>query len=48
MAFLTELAQTIDPAKNIHLILDNGSSHTSKQTRTWLKDCDAPGAALAG
>jgi hypothetical protein len=31
--FLTELAQTIDPTKKIHLILDNGSSHTSKQTR---------------
>ncbi|MEO7193488.1 MAG: IS630 family transposase [Pseudonocardiaceae bacterium] len=36
--FLTELAQTVDPTKNIHLILDNGSSHTSKQTRTWLHE----------
>jgi hypothetical protein len=27
--FLTELAQTLDPTKKIHLILDNGSSHTS-------------------
>jgi len=34
--FLTELAQTVDPAKKIHLILDNGSSHTSKQTKAWL------------
>ncbi|MGH3934724.1 MAG: IS630 family transposase [Pseudonocardiaceae bacterium] len=36
--FLTELAQTVDPTKNIHLILDNGSSHTSKQTRKWLTE----------
>jgi len=36
--FLTELAQTVDPTKKIHLILDNGSSHTSKQTRTWLRE----------
>ena len=34
--FLTELAATVDPAKKIHLILDNGSSHTSKETRLWL------------
>ena len=34
--FLTELADTVEPAKNIHLILDNGSSHTSKQTKDWL------------
>ncbi len=36
IAFLTELAQTVDPTKKIHLILDNGSSHTSKQTRKWI------------
>ncbi|MBA2472145.1 MAG: IS630 family transposase [Pseudonocardiales bacterium] len=36
--FLTELAQTVDPTKNIHLILDNGSSHTSKQTRKWITE----------
>jgi len=36
--FLTELAATIDPTRKIHLILDNGSSHTSKQTRTWLAE----------
>ena len=28
--FLTELDATVEPAKKIHLILDNGSSHTSK------------------
>lgn len=27
--FLTELAQTLYPTKKIHLIPDNGSSHTS-------------------
>jgi transposase len=36
--FLTELTQTVDPTKKIHLILDNGSSHTSKQTRKWLAE----------
>ncbi len=36
--FLTELAETVDQAKKIHLILDNGSSHTSKQTRKWLSE----------
>ncbi len=38
IAFLTELAQTVDPTKKIHLILDNGSSHTSKQTRKWITE----------
>jgi transposase len=36
--FLTELADTVDKSKNIHLILDNGSSHTSKQTKAWLAE----------
>jgi transposase len=36
--FLTELAQTVEPTKKIHLIVDNGSSHTSKQTRKWLRE----------
>jgi transposase len=35
--FLTELDQTVEPTKKIHLILDNGSSHTSKQTRKWRR-----------
>ena len=34
--FLTELAATVEPDKKIHLILDNGSSHTSRKTRKWL------------
>ncbi len=33
MEFLTELAHTVEATKKIHLILDNGSSRTSKQTR---------------
>jgi hypothetical protein len=36
--FLTELDRALDPAKKIHLILDNGSSHPSTATRTWLAD----------
>jgi transposase len=36
--FLTELATTVEPSRKIHLILDNGSSHTSKQTRKWLAE----------
>jgi transposase len=36
--FLTTLDQHTDPALTIHLVLDNGSSHTSKATRTWLAD----------
>lgn len=36
--FLSELAETVDPTRKIHLILDNGSSHTSKQTRRWLAE----------
>jgi transposase len=36
IAFLRELDQMIHPGQDIHLILDNGSSHTSKATRAWL------------
>jgi transposase len=36
--FLTELAHTVEPDKKIHLILDNGSSHTSRKTRKWLRE----------
>jgi transposase len=34
--FLTTLDQHTDPALTIDLVLDNGASHTSKATRTWL------------
>src|SRR5665647_3071364 len=36
--FIIELAATVDPAKKIHLIVDNGSSHTSKATKAWLAE----------
>lgn len=35
-AFLTEIDQAIPPHLGIHLVMDNGSSHTSKATRAWL------------
>lgn len=35
--FLTEIDQMIDPRLDIHLVMDNGSSHTSKLTRAWLR-----------
>jgi transposase len=36
--FLTEIDQAIPRHLNIHLVMDNGSSHTSKATRKWLAD----------
>ncbi len=36
IAFLQQLDQSTDPALRIHLIMDNGSSHTSRATRAWL------------
>lgn len=36
--FLTELDQQVPAHLNIHLVMDNGSSHTSKATRRWLAD----------
>jgi transposase len=35
-AFLAELDQAIPTHLKIHLVMDNGSSHTSKATRAWL------------
>src|SRR5450759_1011506 len=35
---IIELAATVNPAKKIHLIVDNGSSHTSKATKAWLAE----------
>ena len=34
--FLHRLNQSIDPRLNIHLVMDNGSSHTSRATRAWI------------
>ncbi|GAA3508744.1 transposase [Streptosporangium album] len=36
ISFLTEIDQAIDPKLDIYLIMDNGSSHTSRATRAWL------------
>jgi transposase len=36
ITFLAMLDQMTDPHLNIYLIMDNGSSHTSKATRAWL------------
>ena len=36
LAFLTELDQDTPEHLRIHLVIDNGSSHTSKATRAWL------------
>ncbi|MET7695975.1 IS630 family transposase [Streptomyces sp. NPDC005483] len=35
-AFLDQLDRAIAPDKEIHVVLDNGSSHTAKHTRAWL------------
>jgi transposase len=37
IAFLVMLDERTDPALRIHLIMDNGSSHTAGATRAWLK-----------
>lgn len=36
--FLAMLDAHIDPALTIRLVLNNGSSHTSKATKKWLRD----------
>lgn len=38
ISFLEHVDQVTPPDLTIHLILDNGASHTSKQTRAWLED----------
>ncbi len=38
LKFLTGLDHAIDPALIIHLVLDNGSSHTSKATKKWFRE----------
>jgi transposase len=35
--FLHRLDQCIDPSLNIRIVMDNGSSHTSKATRAWIE-----------
>lgn len=35
-AFLDQIDRTTDPALEIHVVLDNGSSHRSKFTKAWF------------
>ncbi|MEV0536343.1 IS630 family transposase [Kitasatospora sp. NPDC050463] len=35
-AFLNRIDRVIAPGKEIHVVLDNGSSHTAKHTKAWL------------
>lgn len=35
-AFLDEIDANVDPALDIHVVLDNGSSHVSKYTKAWF------------
>ncbi|MEU3734179.1 IS630 family transposase [Streptomyces sp. NPDC033538] len=37
-AFLDRLDAVIAPGTQIHVVLDNGSSHTAKHTKRWLAD----------
>jgi transposase len=37
IAFLSMLDQRTAPGLRIHLIMDNGSSHTSRATRSWIR-----------
>jgi transposase len=37
-AFLDQLDAAIEPGQDIHVVLDNGSSHTARHTRAWLAD----------
>jgi len=34
---LAEIDQSVDPSLGAHLVMGNGSSHTSKETRRWLE-----------
>jgi transposase len=36
-AFLSALDAAIDADQEIHVVLDNGSSHTAKSTKAWLR-----------
>lgn len=36
VAFLEQIDSTIDPTMDIHVVMDNGSSHRSKVTKKWL------------
>jgi transposase len=38
IAFLEEIEASIDTDLSIHIVMDNGSSHTSKATKAWLAE----------
>jgi transposase len=38
IAFLEQIEASIEEGLAIHVVLDNGSSHTSKATKAWLAD----------
>ncbi len=38
ISFLEEIDQRIEDDLDIHIVMDNGSSHTSKATRAWLAE----------
>ncbi len=37
VAFLEEIDDKIDPELQIHVVLDNGSSHRSRATKAWFE-----------
>jgi len=38
ISFLEEIDESIEEGLEIHVVLDNGSSHTSKATKAWLAE----------
>ena len=38
ISFLEEIDKSVEQSLAIHVVLDNGSSHTSKATRAWLAE----------
>ena len=38
ISFLQDIDDRIDDSLDIHVVMDNGSSHTSKATKAWLGD----------
>ncbi|MGH9171283.1 MAG: transposase, partial [Acidimicrobiales bacterium] len=38
VSFLEEIDERIEPCLDIHVVMDNGSSHTSKATKAWLAE----------
>jgi transposase len=38
ISFLEEIDTSIDDSLQVHVVLDNGSSHTSKATKAWFAD----------